>query len=105
MINLQQLRRCGNALRLKCIGLRVERRQVIRRWLLANGPVGLAADEGEVRDVVCITRAVDTLEHGLWKDVVELEPVLRAGVIQSDCQVRLPVFGPRYSESQKHGFE
>src|SRR5208282_36779 len=78
--NVAQRRRRRDALGLERArpGLLEHRWEVHGRLLVADLAVRLAADEGEVRDVVRLTRRVAALQDCLGKDVVELETVVTA---------------------------
>ena len=103
-IHGQQIGRRRDALRHKraLTGLLDHWREVYARWLVAESAVRLAADERQVRDVVGLTRRMDRLEDGFREDVVELQFVLRAGMIERDRQVRPPILRPRGPEREEH---
>jgi hypothetical protein len=86
-------------------GLLDQGRKIRARWLVADRTVRLSTDEGEVGDVVRFARGVGMLEHGLGEDVMKLQPVLSARVIQGNRKIRTPVLGPAGSEGKEHGLE
>lgn len=61
-----------------------QRREVLHGGLVADLPVGLSADESEVCNVVGIARCVRALQNRLGKDMVKLQAVAGAGVIEGD---------------------
>src|SRR5206468_6894292 len=82
-----------------------ERWKVICWGFVANGAVRRAADEGQVGDVVSFAGGVGALEHRFGEDVMELQPVLRARVVEGNSEVGAPVLRPACTESQEHGLE
>ena len=82
-----------------------ERWKVVCRGFIANGAVRRAADEGQVGDVVGFAGGVGVLEHRFGEDVVELQPVLRARVVEGNSEVGAPVLCPGGAERQEHGLE
>jgi hypothetical protein len=57
------------------------------RQLVADLPVGLSSNKSQVGDVVRFSPRVGRLEHGLRKDMMELESVLGSGMVESNCQL------------------
>ena len=86
-------------------GLLDQGRKIRSRGLVADRTVRLSTDESEVGDVVSFARCVGILEHCLGEDVVKLQPVLRARVVEGNGEVGAPVLRPGGSESQEHGLE
>ena len=57
-------------------------REILVRCLVVDLSIGLATDEGQIRNVVGLARRITAFQNRLRKDVVELESVLSAPVSQ-----------------------
>lgn len=67
-----------------------QRGQVNRRGLVADRAIRLAADEGQIGDVIRLAGSEAGLQYGFGKDVVELQAMLGARMIQSNGQMAAP---------------
>ena len=79
--------------------------KVLARRLIADLAIGLAADEGQIRDVVGLATGVAAPQDRLRENVVKLEPMLSPAVSQRDGEVRTPVAGLGIAESEEHRLE
>ena len=77
--NIEERRVSRYALRLKRSRSRLREhwREVLVRRLVADLAVSLTGDEAEICDIIGLSAGIAGFEHGLWKDVMELELVLR----------------------------
>ena len=57
-------------------------REILARCLVVDLSIGLATDEGQIRNVVGLARRITAFQNRLRKDVVKLESVLSAPVSQ-----------------------
>ena len=75
---LQQLSVSRNALRYKGsgAGFLQERREVVKGRLVADLPIFLSTDEGQIANIVGLAARVTAFQNPLWKDMVELQTVL-----------------------------
>src|SRR4051812_20031655 len=96
-----------NALGLKCSGSRFldHRWKILARRFVADLSVGLACDEAQIGDIVRISACVAVLELGLGKDMMKLEPMLRARMVKRDSNLRPPVLGAARTKREEHGLE
>lgn len=77
-----------------CSILHDQWREVRQRCLVANSAVGLAADERKVRNIVRLSWRVAVLQLRLRKNVMKLQLVMRARMLQRDIEVRTPILLP-----------
>src|SRR5690606_24149887 len=73
-----------------CTVLRHQRQQVGHRRLVADRAIGFAADESQVGDVVSLAGGVAASQQCLGENVMELQAVLTARVVQSNGKVAAP---------------
>jgi len=75
------------------------------RLLGTDLAVGLAADEGEVGDVIGLPSGGCAFENSLGEDVVELQLVSIAHMAEGDDQVGMPIAGIGGLKGQEHRLE
>src|SRR5260370_42373894 len=73
--------------------------------LIADRTIRLSTDEREVSDIVRLPRGVSIFQHGLGEDVMELQPVLCARVIEGNGKIRSPILCAAPTESEEHCIE
>ena len=100
-LDLEQRACRGNALRSEGCwpDLRDERWKVVSRGFIANGAVRRTTNEGQVGDVVSFAGCVGILEYCFGENVVELQPVLHARMVEGNSEVGAPVLRPSRAES------
>lgn len=79
--------------------------EVEGRLLGTDLAVGLAADEGEVGDVIGLPGGGSALENSLGEDVVELQLVGIAHMAEGDDEVGMPIAGGGGLKGQEHRLE
>ncbi len=85
--------------------LRDKRWKVVSRGFITNGTVRRTTDESQIGDVVSFAGCVGILEHCFGENVVELQAVLRARVVECNGKVGPPILRPGGTESQEHRLE
>jgi hypothetical protein len=106
-LDLEQRAFRGNALYVKGYmpDLRNEWWKVVYRGFITNGTVRRTTNEGQVGNVVSFAGCIGILEHCFGENVVELQPVLHARVVECNGQVGPPILCPGGAESQEHSLE
>ena len=74
-----------------CTVLCHQRQQVGHRRFVADRTIGFAADESQVGDVVGLARGVAAAQQCLGENVMKLQAVLTARVVQGNGQVAAPM--------------
>ena len=77
-------------------------RKVVGRSFSANLPVGLSSDDTQICDVVGLATRVTAPKNCLRKDMIELESMLRAGVVDGNPNLLSPILCARPSQGKTH---
>ena len=83
-----------------------ECKEILARRAVAELSIGPPPDERQIGNIVdCPLGNVRAPEKRFGKDVMELQAMLRAAVIQGDREVRLPVTSARITKGEEHRLE
>ncbi|MCY1290774.1 hypothetical protein D9M70_399340 [compost metagenome] len=85
--------------------LRHQRQQVGHRRFVADRAISFAADECQIGDVVGLARGVAAAQQCLGENVMKLQAVLTARVVQGNGQVAAPILGTCRTKRQEQGLE